>query len=312
MVFHPAGHRAELADGAPGSDATAEAPAAGVRAVATGLTSVMVRSALSATASLRLRLGDTAIDLIEEHAVLPDGTVVLAVDAMTQAGGLLVAARGRPGAVRLDVTQLIPVAVRSRVRDRVWVLGTARRFDPASLDSCDDDTVLSLLDLPPVALWAVEPVEVGLIRDGDEMTVSVSAYRAALPDPLATVEAAHLQHLVQRHGDVLDQLATLVDPAVTARSTRVVPVAVDADGMVLRVEAADGHSDARLPFPIRATGHAGLAEGLRMLLAEASRPGSGRPPRTAAVAARPPATACDLPAAMCGIPSVTKHATPEQ
>ncbi|WP_422734569.1 DUF2470 domain-containing protein [Micromonospora sp. WMMD558] len=279
MALHPAGRPADLAHAAPATDASTAG-------------AVTARSALSAAASLRLRLDDATVDLIGSHTVLPDGTVVLAVDAMTRTGGLLVAARGRPGAVRLDVTQLVPVAVRSRVRARVRVLGTARRFDPASLDSCDSDTVMSLLDLPPVALWAVEPVQVGLTRDRGEATVSISAYRAARPDPLATVEAVHLQHLTQRHSDVLDQLATLLDPALTARSTRVLPVAVDADGVVLRAEASHGHTDVRLPFARRVTEGAGLAEGLRTLLAEAAQRRSARPSRPANTE-RPPAAACD-------------------
>ncbi|MDM4719562.1 DUF2470 domain-containing protein [Micromonospora sp. WMMA1363] len=280
MAFHPARRPADLADAAPATDsnATAKASGAGAHAVLTDPDAVAVRSALSATPSLRLRLDDTDVDLVESHAVLPDGTVVLAVDPMTRTGGLLVAARGRPGAVRLDVTQLVPVAVRSRVRARVRMLGTAHRFDPASLDSCDTDTVMSLLDLPPVALWAVEPIAIGLARDIGGTTVDISAYRAARPDPLAADEAAHLQHLAQRHSGVLNQLATLVDPALMARSARVIPVAVDADGIVLRAETPDTHTDVRLPFARRVVTNAGLAEALRTLLAEVARRRSHHPP----------------------------------
>ncbi|WP_405097819.1 DUF2470 domain-containing protein [Micromonospora sp. NBC_01412] len=303
MVFHPAGRPAALAGTASASaaNATAGVPA---RAVLTDSGAVTARSALSTVPSLRLRLGDTAVDLMGTHAVLPDGTVILAVDAMTRTGGLLVAARGRPGAVRLDVTQLVPVAARSRVRAKVWVLGTAHRFDPVSLESCDGDTVMSLLDLPPVALWAVEPVEVGLLRNLDEANVSVSAYRAARPDPLATVEAVYLPHLALQHNDVLDQLATLIDPVLTARSTRVIPVAVDADGIVLRAEEVGGHTDVRLPFANPVTGWAGVAGGLRMLLAEAARRNAVRSPGPATIAGRPPTVSCDLPAAFCGVASV--------
>ncbi|MEU5909098.1 DUF2470 domain-containing protein [Micromonospora sp. NPDC047527] len=248
-------------------------------AAAADQAAVTARSTLAAASSLRLRLGDACADLIESHAVLPDGTVILAVDAMSRTGGLLVAARGRQGAARLDVTQLVPVAVRSRVRARVWMLGTARRFDSGVLDSCDCDTVMSLLDLPPVALWAVEPVEVGLTRDIGDTTLSVSAYRGARPDPLAADEAVHLQHLTDQHGDLLDQLAALLDPALTAGSTRVVPVAVDANGIVLRAEAPDRHTDVRLTFAQRVTRSAGLAEGLRMLLATPAPHGSAGTPQ---------------------------------
>ncbi|TDB82561.1 DUF2470 domain-containing protein [Micromonospora sp. KC721] len=267
MALHPARRPAELALPATDAAATAEPSVAGAHATLTDADAAMARSVLSATPSLRLRLGDATVDLIDSHAVLPDGTVVLAVDAMTQTGGLLVATRGRPGAVRLDVTQLVPVAVRSRVRARVRMLGTVRRLDPAVLDSCDGDSIMSLLDLPPVALWALEPVEVGLDRDSGETTVSISAYRSARPDPFAADEAEHLRHLTQQHGDVLGQLATLLVPALTTMSARVVPVAVDADGIVLRAETTDRHTDVRLPFARRITKSADLAEGLRTLLA---------------------------------------------
>ncbi|MFG1901253.1 DUF2470 domain-containing protein [Micromonospora carbonacea] len=290
MALHPAGRAAELTDAAP-------------HATRNDADAVLARSVLSASPSLQLRLGETSVDLVDTHAVLPDGTVVLAVDAMTRTGGLLVAARGRPGAVRLDVTQLVPVAVRSRVWAKVWLSGTARRFDPGILSSCDSDTVMALLDLPPVALWEVEPIEVGLTREVGATTLGISAFRAAQPDPLAADQAVGLQHLVQRHRDVLDRLATLIDPAVTADSARVVPVAVDADGIVLRAETPDRHTDVRLPFTGRVTSTAGLADGLRMLLTEATRRVPAGPPRATPDAHTPSAAACDLPEGVCVVPS---------
>ncbi|MDG4800018.1 DUF2470 domain-containing protein [Micromonospora sp. WMMD980] len=262
MALHPAGRPTDLAHPPHDTDASA---ADGHDAA------VVARSALSAATSLRLAVDDAAVDLTASHAVLPDGTVVLAVDAMSRTGGLLVAARGRAEVVQVDVTHLIPVATRSRVRARLRILGTARPFDPASLDLCDADTVMSLLALPPVALWTVEPNRVRLTRDHDEWTVDTDAYRAARADPIAGEEAAHLHHLTGRHRDLVDQLAMLLDPALRARSARVLPVALDADGVILRAEAPQWHTDVRLAFPRRVVEGAGLAEGLRALLAEAFR-----------------------------------------
>ncbi|MDQ7908104.1 DUF2470 domain-containing protein [Phytohabitans sp. ZYX-F-186] len=236
-----------LADGRPPADA------------------VGVRSALATCTSLRLAVAGTAADLIDAHALLPDGTFVVAVDAMTPLGGLLVAARGADGAVRLDVTHLVPVPVRARVRARVTVTGRVRRFDPAALDSCDDEAVQALLALPPVALWAVEPDSVRLERRGATVDVPVAAYRAARPDPVATVEAAHLARLV-RHGHAAHGFAALVDPDLTATGARLVPVAVDADGLTLRAESAHRHHDVRLPFRVRVTDEATLDRELRRLL----------------------------------------------
>lgn len=301
MLFHPGDWPANLTGSALARGATSETALAGTRVPPTDHHAVVARSALSTATSLRLRLGDAAIDLIESHAVLPDGTVILAVDAMSPTGGLLVAARGRRGEVQLDLTQLVPVAVRSRVRARVRVTGTAHRFDPASLESCDADTVMSLLDLPPVALWTVEPAEVAVTSGDDEALVGASTYRATRPDPLAAVEATHLDHLIRHHRDAVDQLTTLVNPELTEKATRVVPVAVDADGMVLRAEAPDGHLDVRLPFARRVTSSADLPAGLRDLLAKTAPHRSGASPHGTAAATAAP---CGRSAAECAIPSV--------
>lgn len=231
---------------------------------------VAARSILSVSCSLRLHAGDAAADLIDAHTVLPDGTVVLAVDAMTPLGGRLVAARGHRSGVRLDVTQLVAVPVRSRVRARVTVHGTVRPFDPGALDTCDSDTVLALLDLPATALWSVEPDAVDIERERDVVDVPVSAYRAAGPDPIAAVETAHLQHLARQHGHRGERLAALVDVDALPASARLVPIGIDAEGLTVRAEAAHGYRDIRLPFARRVTTEAGLTQELRVLLARAT------------------------------------------
>jgi hypothetical protein len=231
---------------------------------------VAARSILAVSCSLRLHAGDAAADLIDAHAVLPDGTVVLAVDAMTPLGGRLVAARGRRSGVRLDVTQLVAVPVRSRVRARVTVHGTVRPFDPGTLDTCDTDTVLALLDLPATALWSVEPVAVRIEREQNIADVPVFAYRAAVPDPIAAVETAHLQHLVRQHGHRGERLAALVDVTALPASARLVPIGIDADGLTVRAEATHEYRDVHLPFSRRVTTEAGLTQELRVLLARAT------------------------------------------
>lgn len=227
---------------------------------------VTVRSVLSTSSSLRVQAGDAGVDLLGSHAVLPDGTVVLAVDAMTALGGRLVAARSRPGGVRLDLTQLVPVPVRCRVRARVTVYGTARTFDPAILDACDTETVLGLLDLPAAALWAVQPTDIRLERDRMVTPVARAAYRAARPDPVAAVETAHLQHLVRHHAGRFAALAGV--PA--AAPTRYVPIAIDAGGITVRAETGHRHQDVRLPFGTPVTSESGLVRELRALLARAA------------------------------------------
>lgn len=140
---------------------------------------VEVRRALATCASIRLEVAGVAAELTDAHAVLPTGTVVVAVDAMTPLGGSLVAVRGADGAVRLDVTHLVPAQARTLAR--VALTGRVGRFDPAALDSCDDDAVMALLDLPPVALWAIEPDSVRVEHLGTAVEVPVASYRAARP-----------------------------------------------------------------------------------------------------------------------------------
>ncbi|MFY1669459.1 DUF2470 domain-containing protein [Plantactinospora sp. WMMB334] len=225
---------------------------------------VAVRSILASSCSLRLCTSDLAVDLLDAHAVLPDGTVVLAVDAMTPLGGRLVAARGAPGGVRLELTSVVPVPVRCRVRARATITGTARPFDPARLDGYDAGTNLRLLDLPPVAMWAVEPLGVHIRRHSRRGDVAVTTYRAAQPDPVAATEASHLHRLVA-DGASADRRLLPARWRLTTAPARVVPVAIDADGLTLRAEAHDGHDDVRLPFASRVTTEAELARELALL-----------------------------------------------
>ncbi len=127
-------------------------------------------------------VGDDVTDIVNVHVVLPNGTIVLAVDAMSTAGGWLVGARGRACGVQLEIASMIPVPVRGRIQSRVSVSGTVRPFDPTLLDDCDSDTVLALLDLPAVALWSIEPETINLHRPTTTNTVPVTEYRNARPD----------------------------------------------------------------------------------------------------------------------------------
>jgi hypothetical protein len=209
-----------------------------------------------------MRTDETASELLAAHAVLPDGSVALAVDAMTPLGGLLVAARGRPGGVRLEVTSLVPVPVRCRVRARVTLTGTVRALDPATLDDCDTDTVAALLDLPPVALWAVEPVSVHLGRHSTAGDVPLAAYSAARPDPVADVEASYLHQL---DGSGVERLALPAQWRRSSADARLVPVAIDADGLTVRAETRAEHHDVRVPFTSRVTTEPELARELALL-----------------------------------------------
>ncbi|MER7165796.1 DUF2470 domain-containing protein [Micromonospora sp. NPDC000207] len=229
---------------------------------------VRVRSVLTVATSLRLRVADTDTDLMDAHATLPDGTVVVAADAMTPLGGLLVAARGADGAVQLDVTDLVPVPVRARVRAWMTLTGRVDRFDPETLDTCDHDAVVALLGLPPVALWAIRPDTVRIRRHEATVQVPIAAYHAARPDPVAAVEAAHLARLIRNHPRLHRRIAATVDSDLIVSGTRVVPVALDAEGLTIRAETGHRHHDVRLPFAGRVTDEATLDRELHRLAAD--------------------------------------------
>ncbi len=209
-----------------------------------------------ATAGSLLLIGDDwQAELAASHAVLPDGSLVLSVSALSPLGGRLVSARG--GQVVAAVTELVPVAVRQRVRARVSLHGTLSRLDPARLVGCEVEAVLGLLDLPVGELWSVsaERVDVAFgesdagalpeVADSGRHEVAPTEYRDCGPDPIADDEPAVLDELVR--AGAAQRLAPLVGLAGTA--DRLVPVMVDSAGVTLRVESDVHHRDVRVAFP---------------------------------------------------------------
>lgn len=176
--------------------------------------------------------------------------------------------------VAVHVTALVPVPVRQRVRARVSVSGPLMPWDRLTLSGDDAGPVGSVLDEGD-EVWVLEVRQV-LVDTGDDLaSVAVDAWIAADPDPLTAVEAAHLQHLCSRHPEALRCLAALLDPAVTEGAGRVVPVALDSRGLVLRAEREDGHVDVRLPFACPVASGEALRREMAGLLASAAstRPG---------------------------------------
>ncbi|MBT0772378.1 hypothetical protein KIH74_25765 [Kineosporia sp. J2-2] len=117
----------------------------------------------------------------------------------------------------------------------------------------------------------VEVAEVMLEEDGHNDWVTVEDYRGSEPDPLHLGAAEQLQHLVAHHPDAVVTLSRLCDQEAMLGVVRVLPIALDRYGIVLRVEKLREHRDVRLPFRRRVdTGTEAAAE-LRHLLAEGSR-----------------------------------------
>ena len=104
------------------------------------------------------------------------------------------------------------------------------------------------------------------------VTVDRAEYAAAVPDPLAEVEASLLRHLALDHPGELDRLAGLLPPAVWSATDRVTPVRLDRHGLLLRAAG----QDVRLAFAEPLTCPRQLPARMRELLARA-RAAAGTP-----------------------------------
>ncbi|QNP64981.1 DUF2470 domain-containing protein [Streptomyces genisteinicus] len=143
---------------------------------------------------------------------------------------------GPPGTgrvpVRLELTDVSPAPVRDRMRARVTLTGLlAGPFDPASREST-----------------CLEFGQAVLEEDGLRRYVTLAELQATPLDPVAAGEAGIVTHWLDGHGELAAVLLRLVRPRPAAGIRRVLPLGVDRHGVVLRMEYARGHRDARLPF----------------------------------------------------------------
>ncbi|MFF5899717.1 DUF2470 domain-containing protein [Streptomyces argenteolus] len=134
--------------------------------------------------------------------------------------------------VRLEFTDIAPTPVRDRMRARVTVTGLLSA--PYSTETADSTCM-----------------EFGqaVLEDHQGRTfVTLDALQETEPDPIATVEAGMLTHLVDEHGELVPLLLRLVQPQPEKGVVRVLPLAMDRYGVTLRLEYPGTHRDARLPF----------------------------------------------------------------
>jgi hypothetical protein len=190
------------------------------------------------------------------------GDVVLRLRArhpLTQA--VLSAAPGDLTAVA-ELTQLAAVPARERVRTRL-TLGGWLTHDPSDLS------------------LRLDVAEVVVEDDGGAWEVDVDDYRATAPDCLARLESEHLLHLGSHHPDAVTLLARLAGSRALQGAVRVLPLALDRYGLVLRIERVRGHLDVRLPFPSAVRRADDVGDAMRCLLALAARrPPCGQPRTT--------------------------------
>ncbi|MEV6104706.1 DUF2470 domain-containing protein [Streptomyces sp. NPDC051940] len=214
-----------------------------------------VRSVITTADSLRLTLDGFGCDLVGLHDVSDSGRIALRVPADSALAARVVCAPDGDLAAVLDFTDVAPTAVRDRVRARVALSGW---LAPAERQG-EEDVVLLDFDLA-MAVLSTASVEVEL--DPEDL-------EGVAPDPLAAVEASLLLHLADAHADLVGTLTALCGPRARRGVARVVPVALDARGLVLRLERSRTYEDVRLPFARAARDRASAAEAIRELVAEA-------------------------------------------
>ena len=128
----------------------------------------------------------------------------------------------------VELADPAPLPLRDRIRARVRVNGEAA-FDPHT-----------------DGLLRIRPYAVELEADGRRMPVDPVALATTAPDPFAEVEGSFLSHLAECHPAALDALRRRLPAEL--QHARVVPVALDRFGIVLRAELTWGHRDVAIDF----------------------------------------------------------------
>ena len=221
-----------------------------------------------ATAAMLAVDGFAPVDT-QIHHLLDDGAVAVAaaVDSRLVTGAAGVEAV-------LELTDHVPVPLRSPVRSLVWFRGRLRRVPaplaPALLDViAADDPNPALLQVNSTAnsimslMWLRTESVVVADATGAE-SVGLGDLLAARPDPFCVMESSWLQHIDADHREVVDLLASRL-PAPLRRG-RVRPLGLDRYGLRLRVERDDGDHDVRLPFASPVTDVTGLGRAIRVLM----------------------------------------------
>lgn len=216
-----------------------------------------VSTLLAAADSLAVATDEAHEELVGLHSLDAIGRVLLWAPAHSRLVTQVLSSAGGDVEACIEITDVAAVAVRDRVRARLTAHGWL------SLNHHDE-----CYGTPELVL---EITRVDLAERGRLHTVPAAELLMAERDPLAVQEADLLMHLADAHPEAVDLLTRLVDPVVLQAATRVLPLALDRYGIVLRIERASGHRDVRLPFPRRAADAVEAQRGLGALLAEAGR-----------------------------------------
>lgn len=187
-------------------------------------------------------------------------------------GEVVAAVRTAPDAdlsALVMVSDRAPVPLRDPVRAQLWLSGWLTPVRPhderaALLAFADVRPEEALLDVGRSAvLLRLDLAEVVLGECRTRTDVGASGFLAAVPDPLAAVEADLLQHLDRDHADFLELLGRLVPARMSRPGDVLRPLGIDRFGVRLRVERPVGRQDLRVPFarPLTCAGQLGAAMG---------------------------------------------------
>jgi hypothetical protein len=237
------------------------------------------RTVLAAAASASVHWDGGRVDLLGCHHDGPLGEVILTLESTstlvnaTQAAWNRNAAAATPDenlAVTVELTELCPVSVRERVLSRISLGGWLSRSPETGHQSGSDP------DHHPgsgarVMTLNIDVTEVMVEADRVRDWVPLEEYRRSQVDPLHGGAAEQLQHLVAHHPDAISTLSRLIGTEALLGVVRVVPIALDRYGIVLRVERLRDHRDVRLPFARPVDSGVGAAIALRQLLIEGGR-----------------------------------------
>jgi hypothetical protein len=237
------------------------------------------RTVLAAAASASVLWDGGRVDLLGCHHDDPLGDVILTLESTSTLVRSARRAVGEDPAVTLQLTELCAVNARQRVRARVTLTGrmselTDRGIDPdldPSREQTHPDRIARLL-IQVTAVTVEELSTVGGASGAIEIPIEVpiEQYRECEPDPLYSGAAEQLQHLAARHPDAISLLSRLFERQALIGVVRVLPIALDRYGIVLRVERLHDHRDVRLPFTHRIDTGAEAAAEIRHLLAKAT------------------------------------------
>ncbi|MCZ2816201.1 DUF2470 domain-containing protein [Modestobacter sp. VKM Ac-2984] len=216
------------------------------------------------------------------HAITAAGQVLVVVPT---AGEVCSAVQSSPDgdlAALLMVTDHAPVPLREPVRAQVWLSGWLTPL----LEADQRDATLAFADVAPVGalldvgrsatLLRLDLAEVVLGECGTVTEIDPDAFLAAVPDPLAAVEAQALQHLDVAHPEELDLLCSRVPAAWLGQGDVVRPLGLDRYGFRLRIEQRSGHRDVRVPFADPVTGADDLGPAVHRLICAVRRACPGR------------------------------------